>query len=152
MATLQEKVELQPHVENIQTNEKKKGETGSIVADHAERKLIGKAVNTVLSVALLTRFHKFNWKDHVNKMVYASNATKHDSTGYSPYFLLFVREPVLPIDSLFQERKDAIASCSKYVQNWKEAMNEAYSIAKETSAKAAMQGNQQADKKPEAQY
>ena len=100
----------------------------------------------------LPESHKSHWKDHINKMVYAYNATKHDSTGYSPHFLLFGREPVLPIDYLFQERKTAITSYCKYVQEWRDAMNQAYSIAKETSAKAAMQGKQQADKKSEVLY
>ena len=37
----------------------------------------------------LLESRKSHWKDPVNKMAYAYNVTKHDSTGYSPDFLLF---------------------------------------------------------------
>ena len=95
----------------------------------------------------LPESHKSHWKDHVNKMVYAYNVTKHDSTGYSPHFLLFGREPVLPIDYLFQERQRIVTSYSKYVQDWKDAMKQAYLVAKEKSTKACAQGKHQADKR-----
>ena len=95
----------------------------------------------------LPESHKSHWKDHVNKMVYEYNVTKHDSTGYSPHFLLFGREPVLPIDYLFQERQRVVTSYSKCVQDWKDAMKQAYLVAIEKSTKACAQGRHQADKR-----
>lgn len=32
---------------------------------------------------------KYNWKDHVNKVIHAYNCTRNDSGGYSPFFFLF---------------------------------------------------------------
>ncbi len=82
--------------------------------------------------------HKSNWKEHVNKLVYAYNVTKHESTGYSPHFLLFGREP-LPIDLLFQEREKSRKSYSQYVEQWQDAMKHAYEIAKEKETKSMLQ-------------
>ena len=44
---------------------------------------------------------KSDWKAHVPSLVHASNSTFHDSTGYSPYFLMFVRHPRLAIEPSF---------------------------------------------------
>lgn len=44
---------------------------------------------------------KRRWNQHIMELVFAYNATPHASTGYTPYFLFFGREPQLPIDQLF---------------------------------------------------
>ena len=41
---------------------------------------------------------KSNWKNHIKKLTFAYNNTKHLSTNYSPYFLLFGRNGRLPVD------------------------------------------------------
>lgn len=86
---------------------------------------------TLLSMLrTLPEQHKSNWKDHLNKMIHAYNSTPHQSTGYSPFFLLFGRHPRLPIDLIFDIDLSAQSeSYPKYVANWKESMSEAYQVA-----------------------
>ncbi len=70
---------------------------------------------------------KHEWSRHLNKMTHAYNCTTHDTTGYTPFHLLFGRSPRLPVDLIFPvDEHEAPTDVRKYVQDWKKAMNEAY--------------------------
>ena len=47
----------------------------------------------------LENHKKEDWKSYVAPLVHSCNATKHPSTGFSPYFLMFGRHPRLTIDA-----------------------------------------------------
>ena len=49
---------------------------------------------------------KKKWPQYIPERVFAYNTTPHASTGFSPYFLLFARNPHLPIDALLGEVRD----------------------------------------------
>ena len=103
---------------------------------------------TLLSMLrTLPKEHKSDWKSHVNKVVHAYNCTKQESTGYSPFFLLFGRSPRLPIDIVFSNT-DAIEGSSQrlYVKKWTECMQEAYKIANQNADRAAMKDKRHNDR------
>ena len=47
----------------------------------------------------LEEHQKHDWKLFVAPLVHSYNATRHDSTGYSPFFLMFGRHPRLAVDA-----------------------------------------------------
>ena len=58
---------------------------------------------TVLSMLrTLPEKYKSSWKNHLSKVIYAYNCTRHSSTGYSPYYLIIGRKPWLLIDLILR--------------------------------------------------
>ena len=86
----------------------------------------------------LPRYHKSNWPESVSKMTHAYNCTKHSVTGFSPFYLMFGREPLLPIDLLKGTNEDITvtkANYQKFIDKWKTQMEQAYAIANRQTLK-----------------
>ena len=91
---------------------------------------------------------KSHWTDHLNKVVHAYNWTRNESTGYSPFFLLFGRHPRLPIDLIFNSPQPANKrSYPQYVDTWQKALTEAYGLANQKANLSASKGKQHCDRK-----
>lgn len=82
---------------------------------------------------------KSHWHDFVKPLVHAYNCTKHESTGFTPYELMFGRQPILPIDLAFNvplnHRQQQ--SHSQYVKALKSHLQESYQLATKNAAKVA---------------
>ena len=94
--------------------------------------------------------NKLEWKAHLSSMTHAYNCTQHPSTTYSPYFLMFGRQPRLPVDFEMGLPVDILGdNCSKtrYVQKLKQRLNFAYKKAKEMSQKQAQKYKSSYDRK-----
>ena len=78
---------------------------------------------------------KSDWKSYVSPLVHAYNCTKHDSTGYAPFYLMFGRHPRLAIDSYLglDSQDDSCKSREHYVDKLKRRMRFAYRVAKSES-------------------
>ena len=82
---------------------------------------------------------KHDWKSYVAPLVHSYNATKHDSTGYSPFFLMFGRHPRLAVDACLglQNPTDPISSREHYTSKLKKRLDFAYKVAAREAQKSA---------------
>lgn len=93
---------------------------------------------TLLSMlGTLENVKKQNWSQHISQLVHAYNCSKNESTGYSPYFLMFGRNARLPVDICFGAAFDENTEYShlQYVDKMKRELKQAYHLATESATK-----------------
>lgn len=92
---------------------------------------------------------KSHWRDFVKPLTHAYNCTRNEVTGFSPYELMFGRQPRLPVDIAFSlpVREGKAASHSQYVRNLKSRLEEGYQTAIENSQKVAGRNKRHFDKR-----
>ena len=91
---------------------------------------------------------KRKWRLHVGPLVHAYNCTKHTSTGMSPYFLMFGREPRLPIDLFFGlPSQHGDSNYVKYATDLKERLRRAHELASAVMERTARKHKTRYDRK-----
>lgn len=90
---------------------------------------------------------KSRWPYHLAEVVQAYNVTPHSTTGFSPYFLLFGREPRLPVDALLGRPAPAATGVVDWVRHHRECLREAHARAAARTREAA---SQRASRAPES--
>ena len=102
---------------------------------------------TLLSMlGTLDQDNKSRWPEYLWPLVYAYNCTKYSTTGFSPFLLLFGREPHLPIDVALGVNSVTSGSGSypAYIANLRDRVSEslAYQKVIEESRKSAARNKQ----------
>ena len=85
---------------------------------------------------------KTRWSEHLPELLSAYNTTCSAVTGYSPYYLLFGRQPRIPVDFQFPTHRDPpdTTSMTWSVATMQERLKEAFKVARQlTSEEAARQ-------------
>ena len=75
---------------------------------------------------------KHNLKEQVGPIVYVYNCNRNDTTGYSPFYLMYGRLPRLPIDILLGIREDVeheSLEYETYIGKLRDRLSDAYKLA-----------------------
>ena len=65
---------------------------------------------------------KSEWKNHIGTLVHAYNCTRNSATGFSPYYLMYGRQPHLPVDVTLglAPQTTTAPDASKFIQKKRE--------------------------------
>lgn len=81
-------------------------------------------------LSTLSPYKKKRWPDYIREVVFAYNVTVHSSTGFTPYYLMFGRDPYLPIDFLLgNDDRSQTQDLDRWIQQHKEKIQFAYQRA-----------------------
>lgn len=95
---------------------------------------------------------KQNWKKYIPSLVHAYNCTRHESTGYSPFELMFGRKPRLPAEAAFglENSEENKKNYNEYILDLKNRMEKTFDIVQKAAEKSRTKHKVQFDKKANA--
>ena len=88
-------------------------------------------------IGSLNPSEKCHWHDWVSTLTHAYNCTRCDSTGFSPYYLMFGHVPRLPIDIEYGVTQLELINKSRqnYARKLRARLNWAFKVAKDVNLK-----------------
>lgn len=100
----------------------------------------------------LPKEKKAEWKNHIGTLVHAYNCTWNSATGFSPYYLMFGRQPRLPVDVALGLALHTILepNTTKFIQKLREHTKWAHEKAEAFQAKEAQRLKCNYDKRSRA--
>jgi len=112
-------------IDKIRTTTYKASTNGAVERVHRTMNaMLGKVVET----------NQRDWDTHLPSVMGAYRASRHESTGYSPNFLMLGRENYAPLDIIMGvpvEEATQAASCEDFVEEKIQTMRKAYALARE---------------------
>ncbi len=81
---------------------------------------------------------KHDWKNYIHAMTHAHNSLRCTATGFSPFYLMFWREPRVLLDVFLPSLACPVEVHRSYVRHFQECMN--WVFEKHTSIRTAKLG------------
>ena len=95
--------------------------------------LIERFNRTLLDMlAKAVKEHPFDWEDHLQRLCLAYNTSVNQTTGYSPFYLMFGRQVRMPVDLMYGSPGSSTATVPQYVADLRSSLSEAYRNAQES--------------------
>ena len=103
--------------------------------------------NRFLKDALSKRIaeNQKDWDSHLSAVLMAYRMAVHDSTGFSPFLMVYGRDPVLPLDTLLGPKIKYLGE--NYIPQQLERLNKAFVMAKENLAEVRADNKERYDQK-----
>ena len=100
----------------------------------------------------LPKEKKSEWKNHIGTLVHAYNCTQNSATGFSPYYLMFGRQPHRPVDVALGLAPHTIMepNTTKFIQKLREWTKWAHKKAWAFHAKEAQRHKHNYDERSRA--
>jgi len=96
--------------------------------------------STILSMLrCLPESDKHKWNEKVNFLLFCYNITKHSTTQESPYYLMFGRQPTIPLDFILHgemKPQQEIGIYQEYLEDFEKRMTETYQLVREKCDKS----------------
>ena len=79
-----------------------------------------------------------DWDDHLPYVVSAYRHTKHESTGFSPFYLMYGRHASMPLDIIVGAPSKGVATCVTEYAEWLQGtLRDAHQVARQQLGRAA---------------
>lgn len=92
----------------------------------------------------LPETEKRRWPHHLSQLTFAYNVTPHQTTGHTPYYLMFGHHPRLPVDFLLGTREAVpdTNSLEEWVEKHQQSVRMTHEHVRQRSEELALRRNQ----------
>ena len=98
-------------------------------------------------LAMTTDEQGEDWESHLAKVCFAYNTSKHASTGFSPFYMMYGRKAKIPIDIIYGTPDMPSVTPFECVSTLCKSLEQSYQLARKHSLGAACRQKEHYDKK-----